>query len=122
MKSGKDIQGISEEAMQKLVYYHWPGNVRELKSAFEYGFVTCQELLIQPHHFPPAVTSAQPIAKTIKKNLLNRADMKKKQLIEALERAGGNQSRAADILGVSRVTVWNRMKKYDITAQKKINP
>jgi transcriptional regulator of acetoin/glycerol metabolism len=79
------------------------------------------ELLIQPHHFPPAVTSAQPIAKTIKKNLLNRADMKKKQLIEALESANGNQSRAADILGISRVTVWNRMKKYGITTQKNIN-
>jgi transcriptional regulator of acetoin/glycerol metabolism len=47
--------------------------------------------------------------------------MKKKQLIEALESAGGNQSRAADILGISRVTVWNRMKKFGITAQKKFN-
>ena len=59
-----------------------------------------------------AVTSAQPVVETIKNPLLNRADMKKKQLIEALESADGNQSRAADILGVSRVTVWNRMKKY----------
>ena len=101
--------------------YAWPGNVRELKSAFEYAFVTCQELLIQPHHFPPTVTSAQLAVKTIKKPLLNRADMKKKQLIEALESADGNQSRAADILGISRVTVWNRMKKYGITTQKKIN-
>jgi transcriptional regulator of acetoin/glycerol metabolism len=47
--------------------------------------------------------------------------MKKKQLIEALESANGNQSRAADILGISRVTVWNRMKKYGITTQKNIN-
>ena len=121
LKNEKKIMGISNEAMELLMSYTWPGNVRELKSAFEYGFVTCQELLIQPHHFPPAVTSAQPIAKTIKKNLLNRADMKKKQLIEALESANGNQSRAADILGISRVTVWNRMKKYGITTQKNIN-
>jgi PAS domain S-box-containing protein len=121
LKNEKKIMGISNEAMELLMSYAWPGNVRELKSAFEYGFVTCQELLIQPHHFPPAVTSAQPIAKTIKKNLLNRADMKKKQLIEALESANGNQSRAADILGISRVTVWNRMKKYGITTQKNIN-
>jgi transcriptional regulator of acetoin/glycerol metabolism len=47
--------------------------------------------------------------------------MKKKQLIEALESAGGNQSLAADILGISRVTVWNRMKKFGVRAQKKIN-
>jgi len=45
----------------------------------------------------------------------------KEVLIEALESAGGNQSRAAEILGISRVTVWNRMKRYGITAQKKID-
>ena len=101
--------------------YAWPGNVRELKSAFEYAFVTCQELVIQPYHFPPTVNSAQPSVKNTKTPPLNRADMKKKQLIEALESAGGNQSRAAEMLGISRVTVWNRMKKYGITAQKKIN-
>ena len=121
LKNQKKIMGISNNAMELLMAYAWPGNVRELKSAFEYAFVTCQELLIQPHHFPPAVTIAQPAVKNTQKPLLNRTDMQKKQLIEALERAGGNQSRAADILGVSRVTVWNRMKKYDITAQKKIN-
>jgi len=45
--------------------------------------------------------------------------MKEKELMEALESTGGNQSRAAEILGISRVTVWNRMKRYGITAQKK---
>ena len=113
--------GISNEAMELLMACDWPGNVRELKSAFEYAFVTCQELLIQPHHFPPAVTSAQPAVKNTSKPPFNRADRKKKQLIEALERADGNQSRAADILGVSRVTVWNRMKRFGITAQRRID-
>ncbi len=113
--------GISNEAMELLMSYAWPGNVRELKSAFEYAFVTCQELVIQPYHFPPTVNSAKLSVKNTKKPLLNRTDMKKKQLIEALESAGGNQSRAAEFLGISRVTVWNRMKRYGITAQKKIN-
>jgi two-component system response regulator HydG len=121
LKNDKKIMGISSEAMELLMSYAWPGNVRELKSAFEYAFVTCRELVIQPYHFPPTVNSAQSSVKNNKKPLLNRADMKKKQLIEALESAGGNQSRAADILGISRVTVWNRMKKFGITAQKKFN-
>ena len=51
----------------------------------------------------------------------NRADMQKKQLIEALESADGNQSQAAEILGISRVTVWNRMKRYGIMAQRRID-
>ncbi len=121
LKSDKKIMGISNEAMELLMSYTWPGNVRELKSAFEYAFVTCQELLIQPHHFPPAVNSDQAAVNKTKKVRFNRPDMKKKQLIAALESTGGNQSRAAEILGISRVTVWNRMKKYGITAQKKIN-
>ena len=121
LKNDKKIMGISSEAMELLMSHAWPGNVRELKSAFEYAFVTCRELVIQPYHFPPTVNSAQPSVKNTKKPLLNRADMKKKQLIEALESAGGNQSRAADILGISRVTVWNRMKKFGITARKKFN-
>jgi transcriptional regulator of acetoin/glycerol metabolism len=47
--------------------------------------------------------------------------MKKEQLIEALEKSAGNQSRAAELLGVSRVTVWNRMKRFGISANRKIN-
>jgi len=113
--------GISNDAMELLMSYTWPGNVRELKSAFEYAFVTCQELVIQPYHFPPPLNSALNAFRNTQTPHLNRTDMKKQQLIEALERAGGNQSQAADILGISRVTVWNRMKKFGVTAQKKIN-
>jgi transcriptional regulator with PAS, ATPase and Fis domain len=122
LKNDKKIMGISNESMELLMSYAWPGNVRELKSAFEYAFVTCQELVIQPYHFPPTVNPAQPAVRHTQTSPRNRADRKKQQLVEALESAGGNQSRAAEILGVSRVTVWNRMKKYGITAQKKISP
>jgi two-component system response regulator HydG len=120
LKSQKSIRGISNSAMEHLLAYSWPGNVRELKSAFEYAFVTCQESMIQPYHFPPAVHQAQPFASNDKKDPLSRKELQRKALIEVLEKAGGNQSRAAEILGVSRVTVWNRMKKYGITAQKEI--
>ena len=74
--------------------------------------------MIQPYHFPPAVHPEQP---PLNKSLLNRSGMKRKLLIEALEKSGGNQSRAAELLGISRVTVWNQMKRYGVTAQKKIN-
>jgi transcriptional regulator of acetoin/glycerol metabolism len=57
----------------------------------------------------------------MKKTPLNRGERKKKQLIDALKQTGGNQSRAAEILGVTRVTVWNQMKRYGITAQRRIN-
>jgi len=121
LKNNKTIVGISNEAMELLMTYAWPGNVRELKSAFEYAFVTCQESMVQPHHLPPAVHQTQPLVKKNKRDPINRQEMKKKELIEALESTGGNQSRAAEILGISRVTVWNRMKRYGITTPREIN-
>ncbi len=120
IKSGKDIEGISKLALEILMKYLWPGNVRELKSAFEYAFVTCQEALIQPHHLPPDILYGEKCLKETKVIKLTREEIKKRRLIDALARAQGNQSVAAEILGVSRVTIWNRMKRYGITYNRQI--
>jgi transcriptional regulator of acetoin/glycerol metabolism len=121
LKTDKKIQGIANDAMDLLMGYSWPGNVRELKSAFEYAFVTCQESLIKPYHLPPAICRGPKRLKTRINASLNRDEIKKRQLIEALEKAGGNQSQAAQLLGVSRVTIWNRMKKYGISSKPKFS-
>jgi two-component system response regulator HydG len=119
LKSGKDIQGISDDAMDVLLRYHWPGNVRELKGAFEYAFVTCHGSLIEPHHFPNSIFEGPAAREDNKRVALDPTEVKRTELIEALKKAGGNQSEAARILGVSRVTVWNRMKRFgiDLTRQ-----
>jgi PAS domain S-box-containing protein len=120
LKSGKPIEGIGKDAMEVLVNYSWPGNVRELKSAFEYSFVTCQEPIIQPWHLPPCIFKERVKSIPRKASSLSREELKKKQLMDALIQADGNESQAARILGVSRVTVWNRMKKYGIKSKRKI--
>ncbi|MBT3312134.1 MAG: sigma 54-interacting transcriptional regulator [Desulfobacterales bacterium] len=114
LKSGKNIQGISNDTMGALMNYRWPGNVRELKSAFEYAFVTCQETMIQPHHLPPNIINGKGAIKRVKATSFGREEIKKQELIEALEKSGGNQSEAARNLGVTRVTIWNRMKRFGI--------
>lgn len=121
LKSDKPIQGIGNGAMQALTAYPWPGNVRELKSALEYAFVTCNEALIRLEHLPPNVAAKSrpegvlgPKGKTAE---LGREENKKQQLIGALRQAGGNQRKAAELLGVSRVTVWKQMKRYGIEAR-----
>jgi transcriptional regulator with GAF, ATPase, and Fis domain len=121
LKTDKNIQGMTTEAMEQLMTYSWPGNIRELKSAFEYAFVTCQEPMIQSYHFPPDIYQESKNTKIMQKASLSRGEKKKKQLIDALKQTGGNQSRAAEILGVTRVTIWNRMKRYGITAPRRIN-
>jgi transcriptional regulator with PAS, ATPase and Fis domain len=114
VKSGKEIKGISNDAMEVLMGYHWPGNVRELRSAFEYAFVTCQGPLIQPFHLPPNVYRWQEKMIAPTGSSMNQQDMKKERLMEALKKTGGNRSEAARILGISRVTVWKQMKKFGI--------
>ncbi|MCP4687791.1 MAG: PAS domain S-box protein [Desulfobacterales bacterium] len=136
VKSGKNIEGIGKETMEALVSHDWPGNVRELKSAFEYAFVTCNEAIIRPRHLPgaiyrekgPAIPSARspsgpPVRSPVRSSARKSFDLqeiKKRELLEALDRTGGNQSKAAEILGVSRVTVWNRMKRFGVQSKRKI--
>ena len=120
IKSGKSIEGISNLALEVLIRYPWPGNVRELKSAFEYAFVTCQEPLIHPHHLPPDILKEEKSIKDVDVALPTKQEIGKRQLIDALARAKGNQSVAAEILGICRVTVWNRMKRFGITYSRQI--
>jgi two-component system response regulator HydG len=117
LKSDKKINGIAKDAMHVLMAHTWPGNVRELKSTFEYVFVTCQERMIQPRDLPPDVFQGKPPSAADAKTGISKDATKKKQLLEALAQAHGNQTQAAEILGITRVTVWNRMKKYGLSSK-----
>ena len=115
LKSGKPIQGISNEALETLMQYSWPGNARELKSAFEYAFVSCREKMIAPHHFPAKIfqhndNRYQPADESV----IGLDEIKKRRLIDALHRSNGNQSKAAQVLGISRTSVWKQRKRYNI--------
>ncbi len=119
LKNDKNINAISNPAMEALMNYSWPGNVRELKSALEYGFVTCNGAVIEPQHLPPDVFQNNIQTSPKEKIDLNRDEIQKRRLKDALEQTGGNQTKAAQILRVSRITVWNRMKKYGIKPVRK---
>jgi len=111
--SQSGIQGLSNEALRMLVEYDWPGNARELRSALEYAFVACNEDIIQPYHFPESILrrAENPGKGTADPD----REREKRELIEALRASGGNRKEAAKRLGVSRVTVWNRMNRHGIT-------
>jgi len=120
LKVNREFNGISRETMAALMNYNWPGNVRELKSAFEYACVTCQGGTIQPEHLPTNILTEKKTSGPAKRLSINREQIKKRELIEILEETGGNQSAAAKLLGVTRVTIWNRMKRYGISSKKNI--
>lgn len=113
-KGGKEIVGLTPEAMEALLTYAWPGNVRELRNAIEYAFVLCSSKWIGREHLPPKIISNG--RKPSANHHQNTAswEEERNKLTNALRQVGGNQSEAARILGVSRVTIWKRIKKYGI--------
>ena len=113
-KGNKKIVGLTPEAMEALLTYSWPGNVRELRNAIEYAFVLCSGNWIGREHLPPKIITNG------KRPLVNHLqspaswEEERTKLINTLRQVSGNQSEAARILGVSRVTIWKRIKKYGI--------
>jgi two-component system response regulator HydG len=118
LKSEKRIQGIANEALDLMIQYSWPGNVRELKSTLEYAFVACQRSMIGPEHLPPNILNMENLHETIDPSSIGLDEIKKRRLIDALKQSGGNQSEASRILGISRTSVWNQMKRFNIKFKK----
>lgn len=129
--TGKQITGLTSAAMERFMRYRWPGNIRELKSALEFAFVIAEDGLIDLDQLPPNIAQVEwpsiqsdPLLKesigyqnqqqTRYFTANSSGNAEKSALIEALRQTNGNQTQAARLLGINRVTVWNRMKKYGI--------
>lgn len=113
-RTGKAITGITRAGLELLLQYGWPGNIRELMNVLEYAFVLCPGGMIEPKHLPQHLRGETVPPRRPPADATMYQDSRRQQLIEALEEAGGNQTRAARRLGVSRVTVWKWMTKYGI--------
>ncbi|HSM18488.1 MAG TPA: helix-turn-helix domain-containing protein [Gemmatimonadales bacterium] len=105
----KRITEIHPDAMQLLMDYAWPGNVRELINAIERAMVVGTPPTIRPEDLP--VWGKRSTNSFSGESL---ADVEKDHIASVLERTGWNITRAAEILRVDRVTVYNKIKKYDL--------
>jgi two-component system response regulator HydG len=122
LKTQKPITRIDKRALDRVVGYDWPGNVRELINVIEYAFVLCPRGEILIEHLPahvngtalPGSSERRPPARE------GLAGEEKWQLLAALEKADGNKSEAARILGISRVTLWKRLKDYGVKVEKTV--
>ncbi len=118
-RSAKQIEGLTPGAMDVLLAYPWPGNVRELRNAVEYAFVLCPGGWIEPEHLPQRIHAPR-MARKPADPKTDRQEGKRDRLLEALRASGGNQSQAAERLGVSRVTVWKWIKKFGVDLHREI--
>src|SRR6266568_3629638 len=116
---GKPEPQIAPDAFQKLLDYAWPGNVRELQNAMEYAVVLARQALIGVKELPTEVQLANALQQT-ERGIAQRAgvqtldDMERNTILQALAQCHGNKKKAAQLLGIQRPTLYNKMKRYAI--------
>ena len=113
---------LSEETIRTLVAYNWPGNVRELESAIEYAVLHARGHAIAPEDLPEKLQSAQVRAaarsplSALFEDLPALDELERRYLLYILEIAGGNRTRAAEILGIDRRTLYRMIERYGMDA------
>lgn len=118
-KFSKKIEGVSQEAQKIFLRYEWPGNVRELENVLERASILSKKEFIDIKDLPKYLQEHLP-SKTIipfinKKNLSTLNDLEKEYIIYLLKTTGNNLRKTAQILDISRTTLYNKIRKYNIS-------
>jgi len=101
----KRINRVSPGAMEQLVAYPWPGNVRELENAVERAMVVAQEPELREQDFSLKLSAPLETPRTLE-------EAERSHILAVLDECGGNQTQAANVLDIDRVTLHNKLKKY----------
>jgi DNA-binding NtrC family response regulator len=105
----KPVSGISEQAMNLLVSYDWPGNVRELQNAIERAVLVCRTRQIDLGDLPFQLSQVAPIS-----NGKALSDIERQHIKKILDETRWNISQAARLLNIDRVTLYNKIKRYQL--------
>jgi transcriptional regulator with PAS, ATPase and Fis domain len=111
---GKDIAGVSNQVLARLMEHDYPGNVRELENIIEQAFVLCRGGLIELHHLPPELRPAPADATREYHSPATLESMERILISEALRRHHGNRRRAARELGIHSTTLFRKLKSLNI--------
>ena len=109
---GRRVTGFSAEARRALAEYSWPGNVRELANAVERALVVCVEGEVRPEHLP--IRGERGAAPSADPGDLPLRDVERLHIERVLRERGFNVSEAAKVLGIDRVTLYNKMRRFGI--------
>jgi len=110
---GKDIAGVSDEVMARLMEYDYPGNVRELENIIEHAFVLCRGGMIELNHLPPELRPRSNAGRDQSQPMSLQA-MERFLISETLQRRGGNRKQTARDLGIDASTLYRKLKALGI--------
>ena len=108
-KYDKPTLKLNNSAQEKLLKYQWPGNIRELEHSIEKAVILSENSILKPDDF-----FLKPVSLKTEPESLRLEEMEKRLIQLALEKNPGNVSAAADQLGITRQTLYNKMKKFSI--------
>ena len=116
---GKKEPEIAPDAFQKLLDYHWPGNVRELQNAMEYAVVLARQNIISVKELPAEIQLPAALQQTDRtapprSGVQTLDDVEKNTILQALAQCHGNKKKAAELLGIQRPTLYNKLRRYAI--------
>ncbi|NQT72839.1 MAG: sigma-54-dependent Fis family transcriptional regulator [Chloroflexi bacterium] len=110
LENKKEVTGFSPEVMEFLLRYDWPGNIRELKNCIERAVILARDSLIEVTDLPEqgsSLSHSVAIGKSLK-------EMEKNHILDVLHETKGNYSKTARVLGITRMTLYNKVKEYEL--------
>jgi DNA-binding NtrC family response regulator len=112
----KHVQGIAPDAMARLQAYGWPGNVRELRNAIERAMLLGEGKWLTLEQFPMASDGRRPLSEGVMlpANGVDLERLERSRVVQALDRSGWNQTRAATLLGLNRDQIRYRIEKFKL--------
>ena len=113
-KYGKKVRGIDPKVMSEFRRYNWPGNIRELQRMLEHAFVFIKGPVVTANILPPLEETEAPSPPSLKNRAYSPPNEERDAIVRALEKAGGKRMEAARILGLSRSSLWRKMKEYNL--------
>jgi DNA-binding NtrC family response regulator len=127
-KLKKEKRVFSKESMRALMNYNWPGNIRELQNIIESVVTLSKNEIISVEELPLPAEESSALTEDLHEGqkrksfiVTSLAEQEKNAIVEALNKYGGNQTKVAQVLGISTTTLWRKIKKYRIRPQHEIS-
>ncbi|MBC2744883.1 MAG: sigma-54-dependent Fis family transcriptional regulator, partial [Desulfosarcina sp.] len=116
-KNHRSLKGFRPRAMDLLVRHSWPGNIRELENVIERAVIMARGDMVDPEHFPSTLKhhdANEPVKEPVLASGRSLKEVEKEMILKTLEDMGGNRTRTAQMLGISRRTLQLKLKDYGI--------
>ena len=118
-RMARDVSSLAPKAADQLLRYDWPGNVRELQNAMERATALTRSSRVELEDLPEEVRGAFPTPVVSNQEVKPLREIEKDYILAVLERSGGNQTHAAQQLGIGAATLYRRLKQYGLVDAKR---